>query len=139
MAVKNPLDLTPAAPDEMYTESIRAMLADPTLDAVVTSLGSLSPATSDTPAANSRGYVTAPGSLASLLPALLTSSPKPLVVFNDAGDAHEPINDWLRQQGVPVFSTCSQAMTLLARYTAYRFRLNVRGPEGHECTQGSSA
>jgi acyl-CoA synthetase (NDP forming) len=139
MAVKNPLDLTPAAPDEMYTESVRAMLADPALDAVVTSLGSLSPATSDTPAANDpRGYVTAPGSLASMLPGLLTSSPKPLVVFNDAGGAHEPINDWLRQQGVPVFSTCSQAMTLLARYTAYRLRLNVREPEGHDRIQGSS-
>lgn len=122
--IKNPLDLTPAAPDLLYTESIRTMLADSGIDAVITSLGSLAPATSDTPKTKAPlGYVTAPESLASQLPDILNNSPKPLVVFNDAGNAHEPINDWLRQQGIPVFSTCRQAMTLMAQYTAYRLRL----------------
>lgn len=124
MEVKNPLDLSPAAPDEVYSESIKAMMADQGIDAIVTSLGSLSPATSDTPAPDDpQGYVSSPGSLASLLPILQEESPKPLIVYNDAGGAHEPINEQLRQQGVPVFNTCSQAMTLLARYTAYKLCL----------------
>jgi acyl-CoA synthetase (NDP forming) len=121
LEVRNPLDLSPAAGDEIYVEAIKAMLADERIDAVVTSLGSLSPATSDTPAPdNPPGYVSGPGSLANHLPTLQTQSLKPLIVFNDAGITHEPINDHLRRQGVPVFTTCSQAMTLLARYTAYR-------------------
>lgn len=124
MEVKNPLDLSPAAPDELYSESIKAMMADHRIDAIVTSLGSLSPATSDTPAPDTpQGYVSGPGSLASLLPTLQEQSPKPLIVFNDAGRSHEPINEQLRQHGVPVFSTCSHAMTLLARYTAYKLSL----------------
>lgn len=123
MEVKNPLDLSPAAGDEVYSAAIKAMLADEGIDAVVTSLGSLSPATSDTPAPDHpQGYVGGPGSLAGLLPTLQAQSSKPLIVFNDAGTAHEPINEQLRRQGVPVFTTCSQAMTLLARYTAYRLR-----------------
>lgn len=132
MEVRNPLDLSPAAGDGIYVEAIKAMLADEGIDAVVTSLGSLSPATSDTPAPDTpRGYVSSPGSLASLLPALQAQSLKPLVVFNDAGAAHEPINEHLRHQGVPVFTTCSQAMTLLARYTAYRLtRAHQKGGIG---------
>ncbi|MFT5698985.1 MAG: acyl-CoA synthetase (NDP forming) [Desulforhopalus sp.] len=122
--IKNPLDLTPAAPDLLYTESIRTMLADSGIDAVITSLGSLAPTTSDKPNTKApQGYVTDAESLASQLPGIMNNSPKPLVVFNDAGNTHEPINNRLRQQGIPVFSTCRQAMTLLARYTAYRLRL----------------
>lgn len=124
MDVKNPLDLTPSAPDEVYTEIIQAMIEDTRIDAIVTSLGSLAPATSDTPDPNAPGgYVSDPESIASLLPDLISVSTKPVVVFNDAGRTHDPINNRLIQKGVPVFSTCREAMTLLARYTAYRLRL----------------
>jgi len=124
MEVKNPLDISPAAPDEVYLESIRAMLADEKIDAVVTSLGSLSPSTSDTPdPENPAGWTGAEMSMTTLLPQLQAESTKPLIVFNDAGRAHEPINEALRGRGVPVFDNCSLAMTLLARYTAYRLSL----------------
>ena len=124
MDVKNPLDITPAAPDIIYTESIRAMMQDDGIDAVVVSLGSLSPGTSDTPAPDSAsGFITAPESLSSLLPGFMETFDKPLVVFNDAGIAHEPINNWLRAQGVPVFHTSRQAVSLLSKYTAYRERI----------------
>jgi len=124
MDVKNPLDITPAAPDFIYVEVIKAMMQDDGIDVIVTSLGSLAPATSDTPDSNTpEGFTTDKNSLASLLPGLIGNSDKPLVVFNDAGRAHEPINNWLRQSGIPVFNTSRQAMSLLARYTAYRHRI----------------
>jgi len=124
MDVKNPLDITPAAPDIIYVEVIKAMMRDDGIDAIVTSLGSLAPATSDTPDPNApEGFTTDNNSLASLLPGLMADSNKPLLVFNDAGRAHEPINDRLRQNGIPVFNTSHQAMSLLARYTAYRYRI----------------
>ena len=124
MDIKNPLDITPAATDIVYVEVIKAMMHDDGIDVIVTSLGSLAPATSDTPAPNTpEGFTTDKNSLASLLPCLMADSDKPLVVFNDAGKAHEPINNRLRQNGIPVFNTSRQAMTLLARYTAYRDRI----------------
>ncbi len=122
---KNPLDLSPAASDELYLESIRTILADEGIDAVVASVGSLSPSIADTPMADAPGgYVGVPGSVAGELPVLQRQSAKPLVVFNDAGNSHEPINEQLRRRGVPVFDNCSQAMTMLARYTAYRLSLS---------------
>lgn len=124
MEVKNPLDISPAAPDEVYLASIRAMLADEGIDAVVTSLGSLSPSTSDTPdPEQAAGWSGSAMSMTTLLPQLQAESVKPLIVFNDAGRAHEPMNESLRRRGVPVFDNCSLAMTLLARYTAYRLSL----------------
>ena len=124
MDVKNPLDLTPAAPDIVYTESIKAMMKDPGIDAVIVSLGSLAPATSDTPdASDPKGFVSTETSLSSVLPQFMTTFEKPLVVFNDAGTAHDPINNHLRENGVPVFHSARQAVTLLARYTAYRKRI----------------
>lgn len=121
--VKNPLDLTPAVTDGVYIESIRTMLDDEGLDALVVSLGSLAPNIADTPdPGNSSGFKTDQKSTSTIIPILNEGSPKPLVVYNDAGSSHEPISERLRQQGIPVFGTCSEAMTLLARYTAYRLR-----------------
>ena len=126
MDVKNPLDITPAAPDIIYTESVKAMMQDDGIDAVVVSLGTLSPGTSDTPDPDHPdGFITAPKSFSSLLPEFLEKFDKPLVVFNDAGIAHEPINNWLREKGVPVFHTARQAVSLLSKYTAYRARIQI--------------
>lgn len=133
MDIKNPLDLTPAAPDHVYTGTIRALLADSGIDAVVTSLGSLAPATADTPSPDDpRGFTSRPESLMNCLPEIIRESQKPVVVFNDAGQAHEAINNRLREKKVPVFRSCNQAMTLLARYTAYRLRLKGFRKPGEE-------
>ncbi|WDP91609.1 MAG: acetate--CoA ligase family protein [Desulfobacter sp.] len=132
MDIKNPLDLTPAAPDGVYTGIISAMAADDAIDAVVTSLGSLAPATSDTPAPDAEdGFTSGPESLSAILPGIVQNTSKPVVVFNDAGRAHEGLNRRLRDKGIPVFRSCSRAMGLLARYTAYRLRLeNIRKTGG---------
>ena len=125
MDIKNPLDVTPAAPDRVYTGSIEAMLADDNIDAVVMSLGSMAPATKDMPdPAVCEKYEAAEGGLVARLPELAAKAEKPLVVFNDAGRAHVPVNRCLEDSGVPVFASCGRVMSLLARYTAYRMRLN---------------
>jgi len=124
MDIKNPLDLTPAAPDGVYTGAVSAMATDPDIDAVVTSLGSLAPATSDTPSiTDPAGFTSGPDSASAQLPGIVRRATKPVVVFNDAGQAHEGINRQLRDRGIPVFRSCNQAMSLVARYSAYRLRL----------------
>lgn len=66
MDVKNPLDITPATSYSIYTETIKAMMHDPGIDAVVVSLGSFAPATSDAPDADDlKGFVTTETSLSS--------------------------------------------------------------------------
>ena len=129
MDVRNPLDLTPGAPDPVYTGSLEALMADPGVDAVVTSVGSLAPATSAVPDPHAElGFSAGEESPVNTLPALAETAVKPLVVFNDAGMPHHPINQALREAGIPVFPSCSRAMGLLARYTAYRLRLEqLRG------------
>ncbi len=123
--IKNPLDVTPAAPDSVHTGAIQAMAADDALDAVIASLGSLSPATSDSPAPDTpKGFIAGPKSVTTLLPEMVRSTSKPVVVFNDAGRGHDVLNQHLGDMGIPVFRSCGQAMGLLARYTAYRLRLN---------------
>jgi len=50
--VRNPLDLNPMANEEVYVVSIRAMLDDPCIDAVVTSVVPFTPQLSTTPDRN---------------------------------------------------------------------------------------
>lgn len=129
--IKNPLDLTPAAPDAVYTGAVKAMLADDGIDALVVSLGSLAPATADMPCPDDpKGFTTRPGSFTETLPGLIRGTGKPVVVFNNAGRIHGPINDRLRAAGIPVFRSCGRAMNLLARYTAYRLRLEQYRRQG---------
>ena len=127
MEVRNPLDISPAAPGAVYITAIEAMLDDERIDAVVTSAGSLSPSTTDKPEPGQfSNWQPGNNSLVERLPELVRDAAKPLIVFNDAGQMHEPINKYLRDRGVPVFANCRLAMTMLARYTAYRELLNQR-------------
>ena len=124
MDIHNPLDLTPGAPDRVYKGAFAALLADDGVDALVTSVGSLAPATSATPDPSApEGFVAGAESPVAFLPELIRASEKPVVVFNDAGASHDPINRALVAAGIPVFASGSRAMSLLARYTAYRLRL----------------
>ena len=50
--VRNPLDLNPIANEEVYVACIRAMLDDPCIDAVVTSVVPFTPQLSTTPDRN---------------------------------------------------------------------------------------
>lgn len=120
--IKNPLDLTPGAGDQVYTGAIQAMQADHNIDAIVMSVGSLAPGTSHQKA-DSKPDAKENNSLVNQLPVIVKESRKPIVVFNDAGEAHLPINRYLQENGLPVYHTCSQAMRLLARYIEYRLRI----------------
>ncbi len=126
MDVNNPLDLTPGARDDVYTGIIKALIADEDVDAIVMSIGSLAPGTLDKPSLEDPlVFNSHENSLVSQLPGLIQSSNKPIVVFNDAGNAHLPINQSLQHKGIPVFRSCSRAMTLLAQYIDYRLRIQA--------------
>ncbi|MCG8638696.1 MAG: acetate--CoA ligase family protein [Desulfobacterales bacterium] len=129
MDIRNPLDLTPAAQDHVYIGAMEALFEDDNVDSIVMSVGTLAPGTLGKPSGpDGQGYVAGEGSLVSRLPDLVRSSDKPVVLFNDAGKAHQAVQDYIEGEGVPVYPSCSRAMALLAAYTSYRLRIkNLAG------------
>lgn len=124
IGVRNPMDLTPAADDRVHAEVIRAFSRDPGVDSLVVSADTMSPGTGDLPIpSGDKDYTDSPDSFTSLLIRLVDELEKPLVVYNDVGRSHDPLNIKMERAGVPVFPTSGQAMRALAKYTAYRLRL----------------
>jgi acyl-CoA synthetase (NDP forming) len=128
--VRNPFDLTPAANDDLHAEAIATAAADEGVDSLVVSFDTMSPVIKDTPIPGSHfGYTDSPDSYGHKLVELSQSLDKPLVVFNDVGWMHQPLNYKLEKAGVPVFGTSGQAMAALARYTSYRLYIaKIRQP-----------
>ncbi len=119
--VRNPLDLTPMAGDEAYTDCVRTLLQSGEVDAVVASLVPLTPAMLTTDE-----EVTKTGSLAERLPKLLAETTKPVVVSIDSGSRYDALATALRAAGVPVFRSCDQAVRTLGRYLCHRAPQHVR-------------
>ena len=122
--IHNPVDLTPAAPDEAYDESFRAVLEDPNVDLGL--VGILPP----TPAMNSLAAgpdsngedITREDSLAFRYGRLLRETTKPWVASCDAGSLYDPLVRALEAHGVPVFRTCDRALRILSLWAAAQGR-----------------
>jgi len=113
--VRNPLDLTPMSNEDVYEASIRAMMADSDIDAVIVAIVPLTPQLRTT-----AEEITEPGSLTQRLPALLRESSKPMIAVIDSGERYEPMTRAIRAGGVPVFRSADQAVRSLGRYLCHR-------------------
>jgi acyl-CoA synthetase (NDP forming) len=113
--VKNPLDVTPMATDEIYEAFIRAMLEADNLDAVVAAFVPLSPAMMTTPR-----EITRPQSLVHRLPELARSHARPFVVVIDSGPLYDPMAQAFREHGLAVFRCAAQAVRTLGRYMCHK-------------------
>jgi len=113
--VRNPLDVTPMADEEVYEACARAMLDDPAVDAVIVSFVPLTPNLLTT-----ADEITKAESLANRLPALLRETSKPLVAVIDAGQSYESMAHALFLRGVPVFRSADQCVRSLGRYLCHR-------------------
>ena len=113
--LRNPLDLTPMADEEVFEGCLRALLDSAEIDAVIASAVPLTPRMLTTP-----GELTQAGSLADRLPALFAESDKPLVVVFDSGPPFEDLFRRIRAAGVPVFHSSDQAVRSLGRYLCHR-------------------
>jgi len=114
--IRNPLDITPMAGEDVYTRCATAMLEDGAIDAVVVSVV---PFTSELTTTRDE-LNTGRRSLADDLPALFKKWNKPLIAVIDAGKMYDPLAVLLRQRGVPVFPSCDQAIRSLGRYVCHR-------------------
>jgi len=121
--LRNPLDITPMAPDPVYADCLQAMVDDPNIDAVVVGVVPLTPAMKTLgPGVDPRGVdtVEAPTGLPTLFPPIVAASRKPIVVAVDSGVLFDPLVAGLRRGGVPTFRSVDSAMRAFQRYLAYR-------------------
>lgn len=115
--VKNPLDVTPVAPDAVHLDIARAALADAGVDALVLGVVPMSPALATlAEAPDARETLAFPDSLARTLPALFRETKKPLVAVVDAGAHYEPLVQALEAGGVPVFRAADAAVKALGAW-----------------------
>lgn len=135
VTVKNPLDITPGADDEVFASVIRLLDGDSRVDAMVAGLVPITPAMHSliAPAACTVSEQTeenvpesacdctteAPrivDELARLRPTLKT----PLVLVVDGGRIFDPFKDALEALGYPVFRCVDRAMESLSLYITSR-------------------
>ncbi len=115
--IHNPLDLTPMANDEIFSEAVRALLDDPLLDAVVVGCTPLTAALQTLPAGDGHTEnMAATDSLASRLIRLWHESVKPWVIVIDGGPVYDPLAQLLRENGIPVFRIADRAIRLFHQF-----------------------
>lgn len=118
--VRNPLDLTPMADDEVHELALRAFLDDPGVDLVLCSTVPLTDATATLPGelASERGA----GSLPVRLQRLLATSTIPVIASVDAGALFDPFAAAIEQRGVPVFRSVDAALRATGLFVEARLR-----------------
>lgn len=115
--VRNPLDVTPMANEEVYEAAVRAMLADPGVDVCVVGCVPLTAALQTLPAGGGlREDVAGETSLPARLGRIQAGSTKPIAVVVDAGPLYDTMRSELQKRGLPVFSTADRALRTLARF-----------------------
>jgi len=112
---RNPLDLTPMAPDAAYEDAIRVMADAEEVDAIMVGIVPLTAALKSL-----AGEIDEPDSLAAILPRLFAEVKKPMLVVVDSGSPFEPLVRRLRDAGLPVFRSADQAVRSLGRYLNHR-------------------
>jgi len=126
--VKNPIDINPAADDELHTQVVEALCNDPDVDSIIVGLDPFSPAVQTLPdKTRENESLSSPESIAVLMPQLARRTVKPIIGVIDAGRLYEPMTKTMEKGGLPIFRTCDAAVTTLAKYSRYRLRIAERG------------
>jgi indolepyruvate ferredoxin oxidoreductase beta subunit len=112
---RNPLDITPMAPDAVYEDAVEMMLNSEEIDAVVVGIVPLTPAL-----AAMESELDSEDSVGNRLAKLFERTEKPMVVVVDSGPLYDPLADLLRIKGVPVFRSADQAIRSFGRYLCHR-------------------
>jgi acyl-CoA synthetase (NDP forming) len=121
--VRNPLDVTPMIADLEYDEIVRAVLADPHVDAAVVGCVPMTPALNTMPLRPTSAHAAAFGadSIVTRL-AQLTETTKPWIAVVDAGAIYEPMIARLEAAGIPTFRTADRALRLFEIFCGERQR-----------------
>jgi acyl-CoA synthetase (NDP forming) len=125
--IKNPLDVTPVANDAVFGECARAMLEDENVDCAVISPVPMTPAMQTlAPGKNHHEDIYKAGSTVMRLIDLFQKTDKPFVVNIDAGEIYDPMEDLLREAGIPTFRRVDEAVKFFRKYIAHHLKIRIR-------------
>jgi len=123
--IKNPMDVTPMAGEDLYESTIEAFLNDPHVDVVVAAIVPLTPVI-ETLLVKGEGE---PGnkslsekSIIKRISRLAASYSKPVIMVVDSGELYDPLAMALQNEGVAVFRSADQAVYLLGKYINGRLK-----------------
>jgi acyl-CoA synthetase (NDP forming) len=115
VTARNPLDLTPILPDDLYEQAVRAVLQDRNVDLGLIGCVPLTGALQTLPAGS--GYtedILDYDSIVARLGRLKKETEKPWVAVVDAGKMYDPMVSALNDNCIPTFRTADRALRLLA-------------------------
>jgi len=128
--VRNPLDTTPVADDEVFADCVLAMLEDKNVDCAIVSPVPMTPSMQTlVPSRFHEENVYHPKSIVMRLIDVFHKTDKPFVVNIDAGDLFTPMVDCLEQAGVPTFRRSDIAVTFLRKYINNRLKIRKQYEE----------
>lgn len=114
--IKNPMDITPMATEAVYEASIKTLLEDDEVDAVVAAIVPLTPILTTLENEGNQDAFASDQNLIHRLPRLAAESDKPLVIVVDSGPLYDPLANALQDAGLPVFRSADRAVTVLGKY-----------------------
>jgi acyl-CoA synthetase (NDP forming) len=126
VTISNPLDISPAADDQVHGDIAEILCRDPGVDAVILSVDPMSPAmqTLDTDPED-RFCMHHKGAILDRLTHLNNTSETPIVAVVDGGRLYDPLRDALIAGCIPVFKVCDGAVAALSLYIQGRLRANA--------------
>ncbi len=114
--VHNPLDVTPMANEKVYEESIRAMLDDTNVDAVIAAIVPMTPVMETLPGDTSKNVFYSKKNIVNRISKIAAKHKKPLIMVIDSGPLYDPLATALQEKGLPVFRSADQAVWVLGKY-----------------------
>jgi len=128
--VRNPLDTTPIADDEVFADCVLAMLEDKNVECAIVSPVPMTPSMQTlVPSRFHEENVYHPKSIVMRLIDVFHKTDKPFVVNIDAGDIFTPMVDCLEQAGVPTFRRSDVAVKFLRKYINNRLKIRKQYEE----------
>lgn len=126
VAVKNPLDLNPAATDALFVEVVEALAHDPGVDLAVIGMIPLTPSMSSLDMGQSQN-------IAERIATIAAECPKPMIAVVDGGEMYNPFAAMLREKGMAVFRDADRAVRAAGLYVRARLGAeNLRRRPMHE-------
>lgn len=120
--IKNPMDINPAADENVHNEVAELILKDPNVDCLVLSINPLSPAMC-TLFSDAEQQPESRNSIVNSIPLLCQKTDKPIIGVVDGGRLYDPFVDILEKNGLLVFRSADKAVFVLAKYIKGRLKM----------------
>jgi acyl-CoA synthetase (NDP forming) len=121
--IKNPLDTTPIADDNVFSRCTEVILKDESVDCAIVSPLPMTPALNTLPASSyHQEDIRREEGIGQRLIRLFQMTDKPWVVNLDAGRPYFSLADMLEKNGVPVFFKCDRAVAFMEMYVSQGLR-----------------